>query len=381
MKQIVGIAGVALLATSLVACGSNAAESPASSSDAGGAPGSAASAQTAEATGLANEATQVPTTILQTNPLKTPAPKGQSVIFLDNGNASTAEIGAGVMQAAEAGGWTYSTITYKSNNPATLQAAFMTALQKNPAGVILAGESPSTWSQSVVDAYAEANVPIIAGSTCPVEAIGTVVAGSGTCEQNPRTGKALADWVVADAQGQPVDVLMQSMPQYNVYIGFRDAFQAELARLCAECTATVQETTLEQFGANEIPSALVNTLRTHSEYDYLVFDNGAWVRGLMPALSAAGLEDRVKILGNGINEDILSLLKADDVSVWSANAFALYGYGSFDSLLRALTDSEGIDANSALPFQLVTSATAPGVTLPYAEPATALEQYKALWMW
>ena len=380
MKRLVGIAGAGLLATSLVACGSNS-SSPSSPAASGSSLGSAPAASTSEAAELAAQATSVPASILQTVPLNTAAPKGRSVIFLDNGNASTAEIGNGVRQAAEAGGWSFSTISYKSNNPATLQAAFMTALQQGPAGVILAGESPSTWSQSVVDAYAEANVPIIAGSTCPVEAIGTVVAGSGTCEQNPRTGTALADWVVADANGEPVDVLMQSMPQYNVYIGFRDAFREELARLCPDCTATVQETTLAQFGANEIPSAFVNTLRTNPDYDYVVFDNGAWARGLIPALNAAGLADQVKIVGNGINEDILSLLKSQDVDAWSANAFGLYGYGSFDSLLRVLTDSPGIEENSALPFQLVTSETASAVRMPYSEPATALEQYKELWMW
>ena len=85
--------------------------------------------------------------------------------------------------------------------------------------------------------------------------------GSGTCAQNPRTGKALADWVVADSKGKPVNVLMQSMPVYNVYIGFRDGFRAELKRLCPACTATIQETTLTQFAAGQIPSALVNTLR------------------------------------------------------------------------------------------------------------------------
>jgi ABC-type sugar transport system substrate-binding protein len=257
----------------------------------------------------------------------------------------------------------------------------MTALQKNPAGVIVAGETPSDFNTSVINAYASAKVPIVAGSTCPVPSIGTVVAGSGTCETNPRYGKALADWVVANADGKPVDVLMQSMPQYNVYIGFRNAFRAELKRLCPACQSTIQDTTLAEFASGGIPAALVNTLRANPSYNYLVFDNGAWAQGIQTALTAAGLQGKVTIIGNGINSDILSGLKADDFAAWSADSFEIYGMGSFDSLLRALTNSPGIDENSALPFQLVTADTAKNVTVPYAQPATALAQYLKLWHW
>ncbi len=365
----------------LVACGSTSTGSSAEPGAGSPAPAGSASASTVEAIELTKEATTAPTAILQDVPLAAAGPKGGSVIFLDNGNASTAEIWGGAKEAAESGGWTFSTISYKSNDPSTLQRAFMTALQKKPTGVILAGESPSTWGASVTDAYAAAGVPIIAGSTCPVEATGSIHPGSGTCDQNPRTGKALADWVVADANGSPVDVLMQSMPQYNVYIGFRDAFQEELKRLCSDCTATVQETTLAQFGSGQIPSAFVNTLRANPDYDYVVFDNGAWAQGFIPALNAAGLKDQVTVIGNGINGDILAQLQAGSVAAWSANAFRIYGYGSFDSLLRVLTESEGIEKNSALPFQLVTPESAQGLTLPYTEPATALEQYRTLWKW
>lgn len=376
--RIVGVIGLAGL---LAACGSDPAPT---ASTPGTAPGSSTapeSANVAEAVELTATATTAPTAILQDVPLSEAGPRDGSVIFLDNGNASTAEIWGGVKEAAESGRWSFSTIPYKSNDPSTLQAAFMTALQKKPTGVILAGESPSTWSASVIDAYAAAGVPIIAGSTCPVEDDGTVHPGSGTCEQNPRTGKALADWVVADAGGQPIQVLMQSMPQYNVYIGFRDAFQQELTRLCPECSATVQETTLAQFGAGQIPSAFVNTLRSNPDYDYVVFDNGAWAQGFIPAMNAAGLADRVKVIGNGINGDVLSQLQAGTIAAWSANAYRLYGYGSFDSLLRVLTGSPGMEENSAVPFQLVTPESAQGLTLPYEAPADALEQYRTLWKW
>lgn len=375
MKRTITLAASAALAISLAACSSSKDSSTSSSAT------SPSSAGVAEATKLVQQAEQTPTAILQTTPLKTAAPKGKSVIFLDNGNTSTEEIASGVQEGAQAGGWTFSKVSYKSNDPATLQGAFMTALQKHPTGVIVAGEDPSKFNNSVIDAYSSAKIPIVTGSTCPVPNLGTVVAGSGTCPSNERTGTALADWVVSNANGKHVDVLMQSMPQYNVYIGFRDSFKKELTRLCPDCKATVQQTTLAQFAAGSIPSAFVNTLRANTKYNYLLFDNGAWAKGIVPALSAAGLNGKVTILGNGINADILAQMKAGTIAAWSANAFKIYGLGSFDSLLRTITNSPGVENNGALPFQIVTGKTASSTTVPYQEPSSAPSQYEKLWQW
>ncbi len=319
-----------------------------------------------------------PTKIYQTIPLKTPAPKGKSVIFLNNGNASTVLIAAGVQEAAQALGWSYESIAYNSANPATLQQAMMNALQKNPAGVALAGEDPGKWGDAVTAAYAAAKVPIIAGSTCPVNQVGSIFAGGSTCANNGPIGKALADWFIADSGGKG-SILLQNMPIYNVYIVWRDAFLAEVKAKCPGCTVKVQETTLGQFAAGQIPSALVSTLRANPEITYLFFDNSAWSRGILPALDAAGLLSKVKVGGQAIDDNTLANLKNKQNVVWSANSFKVYGYADMDSLLRVLTKSTGITKNSAIPFQLVTTVNAGSVELPYVAPETALAQYKKLW--
>src|SRR5690349_10221934 len=89
VKRTITIAASAALAITLAACGSSSASSKNSSASAGSA--SPSSAGVAEATKLVQQAEQTPTAILQTTPLKTAAPKGKSVIFLDNGNTSTEE--------------------------------------------------------------------------------------------------------------------------------------------------------------------------------------------------------------------------------------------------------------------------------------------------
>lgn len=319
-----------------------------------------------------------PTRINQNIPLKVRPPKNKLVIFLNNGNAATQLIYQGVQQAAAAVGWREQSVSYNSANPATLQQAMMSALQQKPAGVIIAGEDPSKWGTAVTTAYAEARVPIIAGSTCPVPQIGSVFPGGSTCANNGPIGKALADWFIADSKGEG-HILLQSMPIYNVYVVYRDAFQAEVKRLCPKCKVTVVETTLSQFAGGQIPSALTQVLRANPDIKYLFFDNAAWSRGILPALDAAGLLGKVKVGGQAIDDNGLQELKNGRNVVWSANAFPVYGMASMDSLFRVLTKSSGLTKNSAIPFQLVTSVNASTVTLPYTAPRAALQQYKKLW--
>ncbi len=328
----------------------------------------------------AQAAMRTPTKITQTIPLRTPGPKGKSVIYFNNGTPATQLIQDGIQQAATAGGWTFDSLTYNSANPATLQQAMMNALQKNPAGVIVSGETPGNWGAAVTAAYANAKVPIVAGSTCPLTQTGPIFPGAATCASPADNGRTLADWFIADSKGTG-HALLQSMPSFNVFVVLREAFQAEVKAKCPACVVEVLETTLSQYAAGQIPSALVNTLRAKPDLTYLFFDNGAWARGIMPALAAAGLTDRVKVGGAGVDESGLALLKASANVAWMATSFTVYGYANFDSLLRVLTKSTGISKNSSIPIQLLTPANVGGVSLPYNAPTTALAQYKKLWKW
>ncbi|CAB4970770.1 MAG: substrate-binding domain-containing protein [Actinobacteria bacterium] len=331
-----------------------------------------------QALGLAAQRMVVPTKILQTVPLKSKPPTGLNVVFMNNGTASTQLIAQGVEEGAKALGWTYQSMSYSGSNLATLQAAMMNALATRPAGVMLAGVNSGAWGESVTQAYAEAKVPIIIGSTCPAAPVGPIFPGGSTCANNGPIGKALADWFIADSGGKG-HILIESMPFYAVYVVWLDAFKAEVARLCPDCKIDVIEVTPAQFAAGQITGQLVSKLRSDPSITYLFYDNAAWSAGILPALDSAGILDRVKVGGQALDANSLAALKNHQEVVWSANAYPIYGYADIDSLARILTKSSGMTKNSAMPFQLVTSVNAGSVTLPYTEPANALEQYKKMW--
>lgn len=319
-----------------------------------------------------------PTKINQTIPLKSKPPSGRLLIFMNPGNAPAQLMAAGMRDAASALGWSFESVTYNPASPATLQAGMMTALQKQPVGVLTIAEDPSKWGAAVTAAYANARVPIVAGSQCPLTAGGPVFPGANGCASFVGPGKALADWFIADSKGKG-SVIWQSMSIYTTYVVLRDSFLAEIKAKCPGCTAQVVETTLGQLSAGQIPSLMVNALRANPNVNYLFFDNAAWSNGIMSALDAAGLLGRIKVGGNAIDVTALSNLKNGQGVVWTASAYPIIGYAAVDSLLRVITRSSGVTKNAVVPFQLVTSVNAGNVTLPYVEPANALAQYKRLW--
>jgi hypothetical protein len=75
-----------------------------------------------------------PTRIRQTAPLPGPIPKDKKIVFLSQANVpNIVGLATGGVAAAHSIGWQGSQITYGAASPASLQAAFSSALQKDPA--------------------------------------------------------------------------------------------------------------------------------------------------------------------------------------------------------------------------------------------------------
>ena len=320
-----------------------------------------------------------PTKINQTIPLRVAPPIGKTVIFANSNNANGVLIAQGMQQAATAIGWTYDQVIYDPANPASLQAALLTALQKKPAAVVTSGANTASISTSVIQQFALAQIPIVMGAVCPITAIPPIFAGGNQCASEIPQGRALANWFIADSKGTG-KVLLQSMPVYPVLVTFKNEFMAEVKLRCPGCTVEVLETTPAQLSSNQIPSVLVNKLRSDSSIGYLFFDNGAWAKGIVPALNAAGLGGgRIKVGGRALDAEALGALKSGQEYAWTAIPYVPLGMAYLDSVLRIVTKSTGITKNAVSPTQLVTSVNAGPITMPYMAPANALELYKKLW--
>ncbi|MGK5115498.1 sugar ABC transporter substrate-binding protein [Geodermatophilus sp. CPCC 205506] len=357
----------------VAACGGSGGES-----QSGGSDGGAAGPEVAEAQEIADQYTEAPTEITQTEPLPGPPPSGMKVVFASSAIPATQLIVNGAGEAAEALGWEFDEVSYDGANPATIQAALRNALTMDPDAVIIVGNPPSTYGAEVLASYEQAGVPLVVGSVCPLEVAGPLVPGSLGCEAEATIGRAFANWFIADSNGAG-KALFENVKAIPTLTAFVDAFRAEVEQKCPECQVDVLEATLTQVGANEVVPAMVNRLRQDPSYTYAFFDNANFAKGIGPALSAAGLADQVSIGGRSIDDVATAELRAGRQAAWTAVPYNVGGYGNIDAVLRALMDAEGIEANDVPPFQIVTPDNVDSVPAPYRNPEDALEQYLQLW--
>ena len=374
------LVGGTLLAASLIltACGDDDDDTttPTGSSSAGSS--STVSSEVADAQAAAAQYVQPPTTITQDTPLSGAVPTGKKIIFVNSGIPATQIIADGSQEAAEAIGWSFESVSYDPANPATVQAALQTALTKGADVVIIAGTAPTSYGDSVIAAYKAAGVPIVVGSVCPLTVEDPIIAGSNGCDGEEMVGRALANWFIADSNGEG-KVLFSNVKAIPALAAFVNAFSDEVSTKCPDCTVDVLEATLAQVGDNTLVPSLVNKLRSDPSYGYLFFDNAQWAKGIGSALSAAGLKD-IKVGGRSADDTALAELAKGTQVAWTATPYNVAGYGNIDAAIRALLGStDGADGNVVPPFQLVTPDNVSAVSAPYKYPADALDQYLKLW--
>lgn len=368
--RTVAVAGAALLA--LTACGTSNGGSTGSGNSAGA---DGANVKTAQAS--ANKALAKPTKITETTPIGQPIPSGKKIFFLANAVPATTIIANGAEVAAKAVGWSFTKLTYDVTNPATLQSALTTALNQGASATLLTGVTPKTVSQSVIDAYAQANVPMVFAGSCPVDVSGSIVAAAGGCSEASEVGKLVADWFIADSKGQG-KALYAHVTAYPVYVTFGDGFTNEIKSQCPGCDVKTIQLTADQVAQGQVVPTAVNGLRSNPDLKYLLFDNADYTSGLSAALSSAGLND-IRVFGRSANADTIAALQHGNKGAWSATSYPLYGYSMIDVALRKMLSVKGTDAGLVAPIQLLTASNAAGVSTPYNEPADALKQYLSLW--
>ncbi|UFS58118.1 type 1 periplasmic-binding domain-containing protein [Subtercola endophyticus] len=363
---------VASVATGLVGCSSG---SGSSSSSGSAAPADLAAAQTS-----VDAALKAPTAITQTVPLPK-APEHGLVIDVDNGLPGSLRIGAGVQAAAEAAGWEFQSISFDASSPASLQAALMNALAKNPTFVTEAGTPQSQFGDSVLAAYKAAGVGIIVNSAEPVVADAPIVADSTEIPNgyalNKAMGKILADWFIVDSKGTG-NAIIASVSSFPSLKGLPDGFIPEVQALCPGCTVNVTDISLADIQAGTNQDTAVAALRRSPNTGYLFFDNGQFAVGIDSKLAAAGLTN-VKVAGIAPEPKDISDLAAGGTSAWTTIGFEYTGYASMDLAFRK---QQGVDLttnNAVQPVQLVTSANASTVTVPWNLPTDALAQFSKLW--
>jgi ribose transport system substrate-binding protein len=349
----------------------------AASSGAAAASGAANPAAVAAAAAVAKDE-QAPTSMTVTEPLKTPAPSGKTIVYLNADTSSSTEIGDGVQEAAAAVGWHFVRIPFQNENPATLVTGLQQALRMNPADVVVSS-LPESQFESVIPAYKAAGVPIIEQfviqPTFQFPVI-SVLAASNFWAEN---AKMIADWFIANSQGKGTVVSLR-IDGFPVLKAWSDAFASTVQSGCPDCHVIDVNSTVAQATAQQTVEPVVNALRANPDAHYAVTPSFQFVDGMGSALSAAGLAGTVSVAGAGADASSEAMLKSGGVFKAMTGLSRYYsGWQIMDVALRHAENMPIPTEDGGLPLQLLTQSTPFTVSNSYDEPSDYQQQFKALW--
>ena len=371
--RLIGVIAFAALTGAAAGCSSSTGSSSTSSAS--------TSANIAAATKIINTALAAPSAITQTVPLTT-KPSAGSIVFLNNGEPDTEVIGTGTRDAAQAAGWSYSSIPYDASSPASLQQAFLNALAKHPTVVTEAGNPQSEFGASVINAYKSAGVPIIPTSTSPVTENAVIPVTDANIPNGYATNKSMAEtlaaWFVKDSNGKG-KALIPNITAYPTLQGVVDGFTQETKKLCPDCTVTSVPISLSEVAAGTVVNTAVSDVQ-RTGANYLIFDNGEFGTGAETALKTAGLNN-VIVSGISPQPSQIASMKNGTHEAWMNQGFQYVGWATLDLAYR-LQQKLPLTTNDATqPVQLVTTQNAKSVSeqVNIPIPTDGLTSFTKLW--
>lgn len=366
------IAACSSSSSSSTSTSSGASSSGSGSSDGGSDGSGVAAAKAYEATFL-----NPPTSINVSTPLKSKPESGKLLVGLDSGLGSAKVLAQYWAQAAADIGWKYKDLI-SGTTPSAQQAAFNSAIQLNPAGILTSGIPEATISSGLALAKQKGIwVNTSASTDQPSGAMfDTSIASPAQLDE---WGKMVAANVVVQSNGKAV-IQDFSLPVFPILEVFDKSFQAAIKQWCPACKVTEHPQQGADIGT-KTPQAVVSTVTREPDTDWLIFDLGDLETGVNAALSGAGLHG---LHIGGLTADIpnIQALKDKSQDVWTAYSLPIVAYRQVDSFARKFEGIPTLNAN--LPTQLLTQDNVASMVADSAQNYVGVsdyrDQFKKLWL-
>ena len=377
------LAALTALCLAVTACGSSdsgddSTGSAAASTAAAGSSTTAADAGSdvvAKAQDFVDQYQDSPTSIGSTQKLKAPPKPGVNVAFLGTNDPNNVLIQKKMKELSDLVGYNFSLIGYDPARPDTFQSAINTALSKKADYIMEAG-LPLTPAQ--LKQIKDGGAKLIADAVAPITVQDPVLVSLAGGKIDSLMGEILANFFIADSGGKG-NAIMEHVPSYPILNTFSEAFEKTVADGCPDCKVSRVDVTLPQLAAGKIPSLMVSALRKNPDANYLVFDVGPFAAGVTAALKGAGLDGKVKIIGEAADEAAIAALKDGSNTAWTAYDTV---FSAYQAMYAMFLDQEGstipTEELEVVPTQILTKENVPDETR-WSEPKDTDAQWKALW--
>lgn len=308
------VLGGALVA---VGCGSDDSGSSGTSAQGGG-------AGVERALSLAEKATTRPTSIGLTTAIEKDVPAGKKVVFISCGVEACEIQGDIVKQGAADLGWTAEAIG-TDGSPEQLQNAFETALRQGADAVILNAVNRDSVAKQIEKAEQQ-GVAFVTCCSIETEGDGILrnVAGK---ENSAKIGTNLAAQIVADSGGN-ANTLFVNISAFQILQALAGQIETSYKEFCPDCEYATLDIPATSLG-KDAPDRIVSYLRSHPQVNYVVLSvSNALGAGLPAALKAAGLADKVKLVGQ--SGDTLTF---QDMAAGNIESVVPFDYYAVDYLM------------------------------------------------
>lgn len=302
-----------------------------------------------------DEATKEPTEVGVTEPLSKRPAAGKTVAYMSCGVGVCAQIGAELDKAAKVLGWKINAID-SGTTPETVVAAWGRALASNPDAILTSG-NPVVVYQSQLNQARQRGIPVVDWASANKPNTPGIIADINPVTDNQERGKLLADYAATQSGGK-AKALFVNVPDYPTLLAGQKAFNTEFATVCPDCSNDKLDFAATDIGA-KVPSAVVSYLQKNPDTNWIVLGFDDMNTGLVEALRAANLGDKVKIIGQSGNKTTSQNIKNGAGQVASIpQGVGQMAYKALDVLARHFNgDSLAADKANLLPIWIQTKAT------------------------
>jgi ribose transport system substrate-binding protein len=315
-----------------------------------------------------------PTTITATTPIDKPIPTGKKITFVSCGVEACALQGPILATAAANLGWTVDQVA-TDGSPEKVQGAIESAIRNGSDAVILNAADKDAYAAQIADAK-KAGVEFV--TCCSLATTGDgILFNTATAEQNGPIGDYLAAEIVSESGGKASAVYV-NISAFQILAEVGKTFTEGMKKYCSSCDVDNLDIPLTSLG-KDAPDRIISYLRSHPDVNYIALSvSDALGAGLPAALRAAGLADKVTIVGQGGGSQNFADLKSGAIDSLVPTDLYEYDYLMIDALARQWA---GVPQQDAGPqFWLVKQDTAPEDTSkPFPLVTDTEEQFKKLW--
>jgi ABC-type sugar transport system substrate-binding protein len=319
-----------------------------------------------------------PTSLVVNTPLSKTPPTGKKVVLLSNGIEIVRETGDGIKAAAAALGWSFSTMTYDQNNPATINSSMLAAIAQGADVVMLTATDASIYSNALAEARKRGTVIIdISSGNKPTDGVTALV--NNASQNGPVWGKIAALGILADAAkaGTDPSIGIVTTPVFETILGSTNTAAEQTVKAeCSSCSVDSIQIAPNDVFAGKTSADVVSYQQRNPKVNYLLLGASLFDEGLEPALQAAGL-GKVKIFGVAPLAAQLKAVTAGQEGGWVADPLNVLGWMAVDAAARSFTGDDPTVYNSVgVPTYLITKDTAgSGLEVP----TDYQDQFKKMW--